>query len=362
MLYFRLTLSKFERKSLFKALSQAQKSGQLTIVNRIRAILAIAEGKDIDDIAAILRVSKEAIRQWLKKYLAEGLKALRIVRKSSGGYPGKLTKTQKRQLIKWVTDGPQIVGFSGACWRSPMIQELIYSKFEVFYSVKYISQLLKNLGFSYQKARFAVGGKDPDNQLKREEWLKRTWPEILEKARQKKAYLLFGDEVSFPQWGSLTYTWAPKGQQPTVRTSGNRKGYKVFGLIDYFSGEFFYKTLEERFNSETYKAFLWDVLKKTEKQIILIQDGAPYHTSKALKVFFEQFKYRLTVYKLPSYSPDFNPIEKLWKNIKTGEIHLHYFPTFDALKQKVEEALLRYFGRKKEILKLFGFYNDLKVA
>jgi hypothetical protein len=96
MLYFRLTLSKFERKSLFKALSQAQKSGQLTVVNRIRAILAIAEGKDIDDIAAILRVSKEAIRQWLKKYLAEGLKALRIVRKSSGGYPGKLTKNSKK--------------------------------------------------------------------------------------------------------------------------------------------------------------------------------------------------------------------------------------------------------------------------
>lgn len=117
MLYFRLTLSKFERKSFFKALSQAQKSGQLTVVNRIRAILAIAEGKDIDDIAAILRVSKEAIRQWLKKYLAEGLKALRIVRKSSGGYPGKLTKTQKRQLIKWVTDGPQIVGF-GVCQAS----------------------------------------------------------------------------------------------------------------------------------------------------------------------------------------------------------------------------------------------------
>ncbi|WP_211251882.1 transposase, partial [Desulfobacter vibrioformis] len=83
---------------------------------------------------------------------------------------------------------------------------------------------------------------------------------------------------------------------------------------------------------------------------------------KALKVFFEQFKYRLTVYKLPSYSPDFNPIEKLWKNIKTDEIHLHYFPTFDDLKQKVEQALLRYSGRKKDILKLFRFYNDLKVA
>ncbi|WP_035242313.1 helix-turn-helix domain-containing protein, partial [Desulfobacter vibrioformis] len=85
MLDFRLTLSKFEHKSLLKALSQSQKLGQLTVVNRIRAILAIAEGKNVDDIAAILRVSKEGIRQWLKKYLAEGLKVLCIVRKSSGG-------------------------------------------------------------------------------------------------------------------------------------------------------------------------------------------------------------------------------------------------------------------------------------
>ena len=51
-----------------------------------------------------------------------------------------------------------------------MIQELIHQKFGVFYSVKYISQLLKNLGFSYQKARFAVGGKNPENQCRREDY------------------------------------------------------------------------------------------------------------------------------------------------------------------------------------------------
>ena len=243
-----------------------------------------------------------------------------------------------------------------------MIQELIHQKFGVFYSVKYISQLLKNLGFSYQKARFAVGGKNPENQCRREEWLNQKWPEILKQAKQKDAYLLFGDEVSFPQWGSLTYTWAPKGKQPTVQTSGCRKGYKVFGLIDYFTGKFFYKTLEGRFNSESYKSFLWDILLKTQKNIILVQDGAKYHTSKAMKAFFEQFEYRLSVYQLPSYSPDFNPIEKLWKNIKTDDIHLHYFPTFDSLKQKVEDALLRHSKREKAICNLFGFYHDLKVA
>ena len=243
-----------------------------------------------------------------------------------------------------------------------MIQELIYQKFGVLYSVKYLSELLKNLGFSYQKARFAVGGKDPENILKRKVWLWHTWPEIVKKAQQQNAYLLFGDEASFPQWGTLTYTWAPVGEQPTVPTSGIRKGYKVFGLIDYFSGNFFYKTLDGRFNSESYKAFLWDILIKTKKNIILIQDGARYHTSAAMKSFFEQFRHRLTVYQLPPYSPDFNPIEKLWKNVKKDEIHLHYFPDFDSLKQKVQVALLHFADKQKDILELFGFYKEIKVA
>ena len=94
----------------------------------------------------------------------------------------------------------------------------------------------------------------------------------------------------------------------------------------------------------------------------MIQDGARYHTSKATRLFFEQFQHRLTVYQLPGYSPDFNPIEKLWKNVKKDEIHLHYFPTFDSLKQKVEEALIHFSNRQKEILELFGFYEEMKIA
>ena len=69
-----------------------------------------------------------------------------------------------------------------------------------------------------------------------------------------------------------------------------------------------------------------------------------------------------TVYQLPSYSPDYNPIEKLWKKIKEKDIHLHYFPTFEALINKVEEALIRFKDLKNEILSLFGFYDNLRVA
>ncbi len=52
---------------------------------------------------------------------------------------------------------------------------------------------------------------------------------------------VFEDEASFAPWGSLSYTWARRGQQPEVPTSGKRKGYKVFGAIEYFSGRLFYR-------------------------------------------------------------------------------------------------------------------------
>ena len=53
-----------------------------------------------------------------------------------------------------------------------------------------------------------------------------------------------------------------------------------------------------------------------------------------------------------------NPIEKLWKKIKEKEVHLHYFPTFESLKNKIEEALLHFKDLRNEVLSLFGFYWD----
>jgi transposase len=328
------------------------------MAKRIMAVLAVVDGTLYSTIANTLNISEESIRLWVRAFLLKGVKSFHYIKPP--GKPSKLTKAQRKQLAKLIDQGPQKSGFSGACWRSPMIQWLIYEKFGVQYSVFYIPQLLKNMGFSFQKAKFDADRKDPE---KREQWLEQTWPEILKLAEKKNAYILFGDEASFPQWGSLTYTWARKGRQPVVKTSGIRRGYKVFGLIDYFSGRFFFKGHDKgRLNSASYESFLTEVLSKTRKHIILIQDGARYHTSKAMKQFFAKKANRLTVYDLPSYSPDYNPIEKLWKKIKEKEIHLHYFPTFESLKNKVKEALLHFKDLKNEVLSLFGFYNNLAKA
>jgi hypothetical protein len=64
----------------------------------------------------------------------------------------------------------------------------------------------------------------------------------------------------------------PKGEPPEVRTRGKRKGYKVFGLIDYVSGQFFYKAHEGRFHSESYAAFLLEVLAHTRRHVVVVQD------------------------------------------------------------------------------------------
>jgi hypothetical protein len=65
----------------------------------------------------------------------------------------------------------------------------------------------------------------------------------------------------------------PRGQQPLVLTCGRRHAYKVFGVIDYFSGRLFYQGQTERFTAQRYCAFLATVLARTDQPLILIQDG-----------------------------------------------------------------------------------------
>ena len=132
--------------------------------------------------------------------------------------------------------------------------------------------------------------------------------------------------------------------------------------MEYFTGRFFYQGQEGRLNSTAYTAFLTRVLEQTTQPIILIQDGAKYHTSAETKAFFAQQTTRLEVCQRPTYSPDYNPIEKLWKKIKQQETHLHYFPTFEALTEKVEQALRTFANIPEAILALCSLPTELAQA
>jgi len=352
---FRIRVSPQIRQALLERLHKAYAKGRQRLIKRIHALLYIIAGKSVAEVVEILDLSAQTVYNYIKSFLLRKLDSLKY--KRPPGRPRKLTKTQRKELSKLIDAGPEAAGYDCGCWNTALIQDLILTRFKVAYSPYYVAELLKNLGYSYQKARFVSKHID-DVASEQEEWMQKTWPSIMRLAKEKGSMVLFGDEASFAQWGSLSYTWSRKGQQPLVKTSGQRKAYKVMGLIDYFSGAFFYTTHTGRFNSATYEAFLEDVLDKTSQHLVIIQDGASYHTSKAMRAFFEKHAKRLTVYQLPRYSPEFNPIEFLWRNVKKQATHLRYFPKFEDLTKKIDQKLMFFANLPSSILGLMGRYCE----
>jgi DDE superfamily endonuclease len=122
---------------------------------------------------------------------------------------------------------------------------------------------------------------------------------MLRRANAQQALLLFGEAASFPPCGTLPSTWARRGQHPTIQTSGQRQGYKGFGVLDDFTGCRFDQGQAGRLHSAAYMAFLRRVLEHTTQPSILSQDGAKEHPSSETNAFFAQQTARLQVFPWP---------------------------------------------------------------
>ena len=129
-------------------------------------------------------------------------------------------------------------------------------------------------------------------------------------------------------------------------------------MIDYFSGRLFYHGQTERFTAERYCAFLTTILATTTQPLMVIQDGARYHTAVATQEFVNRHADRLSVHQLPSYSPDYNPIEHLWRNVKRHQTHNRYFPTYDALVAAVEDGMTQFKNDAAAVKQLMGTHLD----
>lgn len=339
----KFSLQSGTKKSLNKELIIASKLSNLRLFKISKAILMIADKNTPAEVAKLFHVSERTIYNWVSRFMVERFSWLSGLHYKGRGVKSKLTDMQKNKLYQFIDDGPEKAGFDCGVWNSPMIAELIWRKFNVKYNPRYLCRLLKKLGLSFQKAAFEADRTD-DNTKKRMEWLEKTWPEILKLAKEKNAVILFGDEVSFAQWGSLSRTWAPIGKQPKIKTKGKRQGLKMFGVIEFFGGSFQYMEADGKFNGESYKEFLNHIMAQYTCPVILIEDGAPYHGGAVVKEYNEKQRAlgRLFVYRLPSYSPDYNPIEKLWKNTKRDATHCKFFPTFEDLRSSVVKAFKKY--------------------
>ena len=139
------------------------------------------------------------------------------------------------------------------------------------------------------------------------------------------------DEVHFQRHSSLIRMWAPKGQQPRVLSASTREKVGYFGALDLKTGYLLTKDAPI-FNAETFGDFLRYLLQHTQGKIHLILDNVSWHKAQDLSDFFIVNRHRLVRIFLPPYSPELNPIERVWRVTRRQVTHNRHFESTDELK------------------------------
>lgn len=148
------------------------------------------------------------------------------------------------------------------------------------------------------------------------------------------------DEVHFQQHGSRCRMWIPpEDKDPILLHHPTRRSVGYFGAVRLRDGKLAYRREEARFNAVTFHAFmkhLRNVSSKSERRVIVITDNARYHHAILHKEWRQQHTDRFALDFLPPYSPDLNPIERLWKLTRRLCLHNRYFPELDDVTTVVE--------------------------
>ena len=134
--------------------------------------LLLAGKKNIEVVRA-LDVSPASVRRWKKIVQRHGLEGLRT--KPAAGRPAKLSKRQKRALVRVLTKGAQAAGFSSDLWTGRRVAELIRRKFKVEYHPHHVLKILRQLKLTPQRPQRRARQQDPDAL---EHWRNVKWPRI----------------------------------------------------------------------------------------------------------------------------------------------------------------------------------------
>ena len=193
-------------------------------------------------------------------------------------------------------------------WTLKRLGKWLESKFGLRCCRETIRKALRGLGFSWKKARKLLNKANPE---KRGEFLKQL-ESLFEETLQSERLLVYLDEAHIHLDTDEGYGWSIKGERFWVSScSPGLKKVSFYGVYLYNLGQvrFFPYDTANGVNSI-------EVLKQLRAEfplidITLIWDGAPYHRSRAVKIASADLK--ITLKPLPSYSPDFMPVEHLWQ-------------------------------------------------
>jgi len=135
----------------------------------------------------------------------------------------------------------------------------------------------------------------------------------------------------------------PEDIDPVQFLAPTRKSIALFGAVDLGTGQLLTQ-FEKKFDAMTFLSFLEKLLlhRAKRRRLVVILDNAKYHHANLLKPFLRKHRKELKLEFLPSYSPELNPIERVWKLTRRLCTHNHYFPELSGLLEAVSSQLIRW--------------------
>lgn len=295
-------------------------------------------GFTYSQISQALILDEVTLRRYLENFQEKGVDGLLEYRYSGG--KSQLTATQLQSLKAFLVTNTQT--------KAKDIASHIKKQYGVSYSVIGATKLLHRLGFAYKKPKIIPGKAD---RVKQEAFLK--------KYEEIKSNLKSNDQIYFldsthPTHNTVaSYGWILKGKKNDkfVKTNTGRERLNLNGALNFHHLNAV--VLEEKTINykSTIKLFKKLLVKHPKGKIYLILDNASHHRHRALKPFLKKHRRLKTVF-LPTYSPNLNLIERLWRFFHQKVTNNRYFETFEEFRKTTMKFFrnLDYYQRELQSL------------
>lgn len=284
---------------------------------RKRAVASVQDSQSPEIVAKALGIDRRTMYGWLARYRNGGWGALDAHKR--GGRPPKLDGKAVQWIYRTVTmKNPLQMKFTFALWTAKMIGQVIFRRFGIKLSKASVCRLLAQMGLTPQRPVWRAYQQKPEEVQK---WLDDEYPRIQRMARRLKAQIFFGDEAGVRSDHHAGTTWAVKGKTPVVSTTGARFSLNIISAVSA-QGEFRFMTVKGRIGASLFIEFIKRLLQGAERMIFLIVDGHPAHKAKSVRKFIETepIKKRFRLFFLPPYSPELNPDERVWNDLKNNAV------------------------------------------
>ncbi len=321
-------------KDTIKLLKRINKESKYYQVRqRSHCIILSHQKYKISELMTIFQVSRNTIYNWFNNWGSLGLVGLY---NQEGRGRKKLFNEQQQKTIKgWVKETPKNLG---------IVQEKIKREWDIVASKDTIKRVIKYLEMKWKRIKKRVGGKPDKEVYERKKQLLKALRKLHDQGFLDLRYL---DESGFCLIPYVPYCWQDKSGVECFETNKSKR-LNVIGLLNKNNDLESY-IFENQINSEIVIKFLDNYANKINKRTVVVIDNAPIHRSKAFqKKIAEWKKKKLEIFWLPTYSPQLNLIEILWRFMKYEWIKEEAYLSWSNLVEYVEKVL-KYFGTEYTI-------------